>query len=179
MHKEMISAEVVITERHKIYAGLYKLFLIAKGKVGNLNGFSRSLTFEEYGVDDFERHLKERKLPLQKLNELVEQFRRKKEDGVKEWKKYEKVLEIQEARRDIQNAQNYWLEKELYLTDKVSKGVQLLVGDLKERLTRIECPDPTNKNEIRENSEVDRKIREGLDKLKEIMRSELQKGTSN
>ena len=184
LQKELLSEELLINKKHEVYARLLELIRIAHGAVANLHGISFQRTYEECDEADLEEMLKEYKVPNGEMQKILKLFRSGRENGkpasanpgLDEWKKYKRLLDIGTANGNVTDANNYWVVKELYMSDEVfDKCKQIIVG-LKGLLmdTRFEedaraCRAATPPNPFKSEKEINAFI----DELVVIMKNDL------
>ena len=123
LQRDMLQAQITTDQKHKIYADLYSLLMHAEGSVSMLMGLRSVLTYEEFSIEEFEKHLQSEGVMTEKRNEIVIAFRERKSKGVNLWRKYKRMMEMHAAQAKIAEAKNYWIVNELYISDKVSKTV--------------------------------------------------------
>lgn len=158
------------TKRHEAYAEVYKLVLIAYGKVTDLRGLRRVLSFEDYDSEDIKKYLEEKKIPTRKITEIVGKWDVDREIAVKEIRGYEKLRFFQEARNDYAEARNYLYLNELYMADEIVKDVGNVLERLGKLLINYEYPDAGTRTE---NQSLIKEIDGGLVTVKDSMRKEL------
>jgi hypothetical protein len=129
-------------KRHEKLPELFKFLLIADSTIRGLFGGRRSLTFEEFNRVDIEDYLSNRKVPKGMIEKILIQWHSDKVEAIKQMIDYLRVIEYSEARRDFNEAKNYYILSELYLTDEVTKLTEEYIKILGELLNYSEFPEP-------------------------------------
>jgi hypothetical protein len=159
------------TKRHAAYPELYRLILLAEGKVTGLRGLGYSLTFEEYNSEDIRLYLEEKSLPTGKIIEIVKLWDiNENELAIKEIRKYEKLRAFQIARNSLSEAQNYLYLNELYMSETVVESARELIKQIWSLFINCETPD---KETLKENPLIKDAIEKSLIETKEKMKLEL------
>lgn len=111
------------TKKHEIYPHLYSLILQAEGQISSLTGLRTIPDFKEYGSDDLRNFLESKSILKTKIEELVKLLNIDKELADREINKYLNIIEPQIAKQRFNEAKNYYLLHELYLTNSCSELV--------------------------------------------------------
>jgi hypothetical protein len=118
----MLKAELSTTGLHQVYPLLFERLRRAEGAVAGLMGLQYAPTFEEYDVADFERHLKNLKLPGGERTRLMRELEQDRPTGIKELNMTARRVDLQRARGRLFRTRNYLVLKSLYLSDPVKSA---------------------------------------------------------
>ncbi|ARU61867.1 hypothetical protein CBW65_13125 [Tumebacillus avium] len=159
------------SKKHEAYQELYKLILIANGKVLSFSGgFKSELSFEEFSKEDLEKYMTDKKVVSGKMKYLLEMLESNRRKAIKEMKEYILMIDFQKAWHSINEARNLLLINELYLSDEVSKSSKDVLNIIDQLLYYYESRD---KEDVK-NIQILELQRPGqLDRLKTLMREEL------
>ena len=146
LQKEAFNAEMIITERHKIYSELTEYILKAEGLVQDYYdsyfGASYRRTYEEYNDVDFKNHFKELKVTNKLQSQFFQLYNDDPAKAIKWWRGIEDTLNGNYARQAIDNAKNFYLIKKIYLTvpmdEKAWLSIQCLYSLLRSSQTYLE-----------------------------------------
>lgn len=142
-HRRLQDFNLYTCKKHEAYIELHRLLLRADGSVSGLVGVRQELTYEEFDRGDIERVLRDRQIPNGKIEEILQQWDDNPKTAVENMTEYFRVLEFQQARRAISDAQNYFWLNNLYLSDALCTEVRRTLKKLIELRAHYEYPQPT------------------------------------
>jgi hypothetical protein len=117
-------------KKHEIYSELYKKLKIADGMIRSLVGFKREPSFEEYNKKDMEKYLIKKGVLESYARKLLVKFDTEKDSCIKDIRNYLALIEYNEAIKKYEEAKNYFLIQELYLSDELAGNVLSLIKSL-------------------------------------------------
>jgi len=123
MGKEMLKEQFLSNSLQSVYPELIKNILIAEGAMASLTGLRFSANWDEYGENDFEKLFIDKGITQKKSEELLAKIKADRTSGVKDMDKYLRMLDINEARRQYREAKNFFLLKNLFISDSVEEMV--------------------------------------------------------
>lgn len=174
LHKDAINAQILINEKHKIMPKLWQLIMIADGAIQSLQGCRISLTYEEFGEQDFEELFEQRNVAHGKRQEIFNIMHSDKKRGIEEWNRYDRILRVSDASGAFHNAKNELLLKELYLSEDVATKAHMIVKTLGELLVQYQFDDiPSDRVDHKKIIALKEQITDQIGKLKETMKVEL------
>ncbi len=177
LQKDAMNAQIAISEKHKIYAELFRLISVADGAVFNLFGIRREPTYEEYSEGDFTKLFEEWNVPLGKASDLINLYRADRDKAIDEWKEYRRILERAEARLAITEARNYLFVNEIYMDDDIAELAHEIVTLIAQYLLHAELNedhrDPHLAKELENNRERKKQVGSLLPKLKTSIKKKL------
>lgn len=173
LNKQMLHAELVTKNKHEIYPKLFQLMSIADGAIGGLSGIQRVLTFQEYDRNDFENYLKRNEVMSAQRKIILDKWDLSREEGVKEWRNYEKILQQSKAEKSLTDARNYFFLNGIYISDKIREKSENVFKLLRELLTYRIFPEGLDREDYAKIRDLDKKISEELDQLRKQMKAEL------
>ncbi|MFD2328976.1 hypothetical protein ACFSR7_06910 [Cohnella sp. GCM10020058] len=157
-------------KRHETIPELFKLLLLAESNIRGLFGGRRSLTFEEFNKSDIEEYLLNRKVVRGMVEKILDLWETDKEASIDQMNSYLRVIEFSEARVSFNEAKNYFVLSELYLTDEVARLVDEFIKTLGELLVYSEFPEPgTHQQRFVHHAKLDNIINE----LRTVLKGEL------
>ncbi len=180
LHKDAINAQLLINEHHKITSEIWYLLMIADGAIGGLSGIRRAPTYHEFTEQDFEVLFESRGVAHGQREKVLCMFRSDRNSGIKEWQKYERIMELNHARVALTKARNEIYLKELYLPENMASKGHDLIKLLNELLIAYEYEDvPGGAVEYKEIKALKDKITQQLTVLKNTMKKSLASPSSN
>jgi hypothetical protein len=168
LQKEILSAQIAIQSRHKIYAELYKFLHIAHGTFSSLYGYSASTDYEYYNESDFSSRLQEIGCPSGKKSELLNALKLNSATGIKKFKEYLRHNEEFTSTQKLTEASNFLLINSLYISRVIEEKARGVIIPLKRLSTKTLTDDPAI-NPTSLNCEAETKLRE----LRTMMAEEL------
>jgi hypothetical protein len=129
---------IYASKKHKIAAQVYEKVRIAHGRIIDVTGLSRELTFEEFDVSDISEHMTSLGFPNGKREEIVNLWRPDRAAALDKLRPYLRMLKIQSAERSLAEAQNCAYSGELYLSDQIIEKLNSLLTELTFRLATVQ-----------------------------------------
>ncbi|MEH7419594.1 hypothetical protein V7266_30645 [Neobacillus drentensis] len=162
--------ELYTVKRHETYPELFKLILITYNKASGSFSKSNSLHFEGYNTEDIKYYLEEQKIPIGKINEIVQMWDQSRELAILEIIKFEQLISVKDAWQSFTDAANYLYQNELYISDEVADHCRQIFFKLQNLNLNLKYPNPET---VLEDSRLIVETRNALFELKNIMRQEL------
>lgn len=171
--RQLENFHILIHARHDRYSELFEKILKADGRIRGLRGLRRSPTFEDYSATDFDEFMTHRGVPSGKREEILGYLDKDRDKAIEELRSYLRTVEPQRARGKWQEARNFLLANELYLSDEVREQAETVLGLLDEYLIAVEL----NREYPEQGRSVDRPdkdtIRDEIELFRDEMRSEI------
>ena len=165
------------SKRHEIY----KIMLIAHGKVIGLRGFTSTYEFKELKLESILEIANSLKFPNSTLIELESKW----QESEKRCKEYlEKLLrkkEFEGAQTSIFNFNNFYLESKLYMTKEIDSKLELILKNIKLLFHRYDFSEifgyiPILESGDKDPEEIKKDLSIDIDDLCNKMKLELKKG---
>lgn len=134
LRKEAFNAEMIITERHKIYSELTECIKKAEGLVFDYYDvnfdISYAMSYEEFNENDFQRLFDEFEVMDGLRSDFFELYKCDSGKAINLWRSKRPNLLGNLARRAIDDAKNFYLIKKIYLTDLVDEKALSAIQNL-------------------------------------------------
>lgn len=168
-----------VQKKHAIYSELYRLLMVAEGKISGMRGLKWLPTFEEFDEVDVVKYLEHKNVTHGEIECVRELWKTDKKGAVKKIHDYLKNEDLKEARIAFFEASNkYWVSV-IYLSDGISQKSKLFIDKMGALLSHYEFPPDVSESreERKQSREECNKLKEDITKLIEemisLMKSEL------
>jgi hypothetical protein len=119
------------SKKHEIYAELYKKVLIAHGQITGLMGFRKSINLNFLDKSYIIEFLKNNNFNENDITELSHDWDLNRKTQVDKITKYLRNKEINEADSKLVEANNYYLESKLYMSNKIDNISNELIDEIR------------------------------------------------
>jgi len=171
--KDIAEFNLFVQKKHTVLPEVYSNFRIAHGAILNLMGLQRTPTFEEFDERDIEDYMTEHELRDGKKQEVLEHWHRDRDGAVKDLNTYLRMVKIQRARVKLDEAKNYWLLNELYMSKEANEACQKLSTNLGVYLFDVEHPPRRGEELTRTTNE---QCDQALENIKQVFQWTLDRG---
>jgi|GEM_PF-5154931 len=176
-------AESYYIKQQDACAEVFKQVRIAQGFVKGLQGLGRSSTYEDYDTSDFDKMLQQLNLLNKQRLTFVALFDKdyqanipiSNNKGVREWRNYETVLKINEARTHVQEARNALVLQELFIPSLLRKDFYKILHQMDMLIFDIEHQKDAPRFNAPDTFKAEKEIAEFIDSLVDKISNSIQK----
>lgn len=119
LQRDAYKTQLMVTNIHQIYPELTQKVELAFGTVGALQGVRFSTDFSQMNEEDLRSFMANKKFPKSKDDEILKLFQSDKKSAIKNLNDFLRDIEIQEARLNCVDANNFRIIKSIYCSDEV------------------------------------------------------------
>ncbi len=130
LQKDATRAQLFSNSIFSIYPDLFQKVRIARGIIGGIYGFRYSNTWDGYARPDFEKVLADKNIPTGFRDEVINAIEENRALGIKKLDELLWNLEFSEAHGALAELKNYYLLKEIFLSDPVKEFIEKIHKDL-------------------------------------------------
>ncbi|MEI7012834.1 hypothetical protein [Leptospira licerasiae] len=168
---DLIQKRIALEKQNQVYVELYAKLLDCHSKICSLYEIQRKPTFEEYSKEDIDNYLRNKRVPLGKIEYILQLVDSNRKGAIEHMEKYLRMVEFQEARHSWENfSGQYWLNV-LYLKKEIEDKFEKLRKDTHSLLVDCELlynfPLSISTEELnKKKSDIDGALQSLVDSLK-------------
>ena len=120
VQQAMLSIQIKTERTHEIYPELWEKLRMAEGGTSRMLGLRESPTYGDFSIEDFKAMLVERKVIPGHIEKLLSAIQSDRNSGIAKLRDFLRFVEWNEAKLQHQEAKNFIVLKQLYMTDEIA-----------------------------------------------------------
>lgn len=176
LQREMVRVESYVKGKFTVYPTLYEKILKAQGAISGIFGLRFSTNQDRFTEEDVKSQLEENRVVEGEAQHILGAFRDDRKKGLKLFNKMMREIEFQKAQNLYQEAKNYFVLNELFMSKEAADLAYGIFTSLWSVWvdSHLSHQSEGDYNNIREVREGNKKNDAMIAKLKDLMRREME-----